>query len=146
MDIKIISMGIPHIPAVAMIDRMCFTCPWSEKAYHDEFNNPNSCTLIACNGDEVIGFVNALIILDECAINNIAILPNYRKKRIAPLLLITLENICRERGVSFITLEVRVSNHTARRLYMKAGFEDVGIRKGFYKKPYEDAILMTKYL
>lgn len=146
MDIKIISMDIPHIPAVARIDKMCFSSPWSEKAYNDEFANPNSYTFIACIGDDVIGFVNAAIVLDECTINNIAIMPNFRKKRIAPLLLITLENICRERGVSFITLEVRVSNHAARRLYRKAGFNDVGIRKGFYKKPDEDAILMTKYL
>ncbi|NMA79298.1 MAG: ribosomal protein S18-alanine N-acetyltransferase [Clostridiales bacterium] len=146
MDVKIISMEIPHIPAVARIDKMCFSTPWSERAYHDEFANPNSYTFIACIGNEVIGYVNAAIVLDECSINNIAIIPNYRKKRIAPLLLITLENLCRERGVSFITLEVRVSNHAARRLYRKAGFDDVGIRKGFYKRPDEDAILMTKYL
>ncbi len=146
MDIKIIPMEIPHIPAVARIDKMCFSIPWSEKAYSDEFANPNSYTFIACIGDDVIGFVNASIVLDECTINNIAILPNYRKKGIAPLLLITLENTCRERGANSITLEVRISNHAARRLYKKAGFDDVGLRKGFYKKPYEDAILMTKYL
>ena len=145
-----------HIKAVAQIERECFSCPWSENAFHDELDNAMSLTLVALWTNEgsksfqekenVAGFVNVRIVKDEVYINNLAVSKEFRLKGIGKGLLSALEDAARNKKASFITLEVRESNLPAISLYKSVGYKKAGMRKGFYREPYENAVLMTKYL
>lgn len=135
-----------HIPQVAQLERECFSLPWSEKSLAEELNNPNAHFLVATENDTVTGYVGIIDICGECNITNIAVFEKYRNKGIASALLKKVIADAVNRNSVFITLEVRESNTSAVNLYNKFGFKEVGRRKGFYSKPTEDAILMTKDL
>ena len=84
--------------------------------------------------------------LDEGYITNVAVRPDARRHGIARRLLQELQKAAEKQGLSFITLEVRVSNVAAIALYEKAGYISVGTRKAFYHDPKEDSMLMTLFL
>lgn len=123
------------------IENACFSQPWSEQAFYDELINPYGITLVAkCDG-VVAGFLNVRDVCGEIYINNIAVSENFRGRGLGQALLLELE----KREFVFITLEVRESNLPAISLYEKMGYEKIGLRKNFYEKPVENAILMTKF-
>ena len=105
------------IPAIAEIERECFSHPWSENALQEELFNDTACFIAAVteNG-EVAGYAGLHCVLDEGYMNNIAVKREYRNKGLATRLLKVLERECRALGLAFITLEVRESNTTARKL------------------------------
>ena len=84
------------------------------------------------------------VILDEGYIANVAVDPKYRKAGVGTLLVRRIFSLAREKGLSFVTLEVRASNENAISLYEKCGFKTEGRRKNFYSDPKEDAIIMTR--
>ena len=90
------------------------------------------------------GFLSVWEVCGEVSINNIAVSENYRRKGIARALLQKM--LSDLSGADSVTLEVRKSNAAAIALYESFGFERVGERRGFYEKPTEDALLMTKIL
>ena len=147
-DIIIVPMEECHVMQVAGLEAQCFSMPWSEKAFADAVESPNYEYIVALDGadDSVIGYAGMQVVLDEAEITNIAVAAPYRRRGIAVKLLEGLEMICRKRNVKYLHLEVRESNTAARSLYGKMGFEIDGIRKNFYKKPDENAVLMTKFL
>lgn len=138
-------MELADAAAVTEIGLQSFSHAWSYQTVCEELNNPNGRTWVCCENEEVLGFVNIACVLDEGGINNIAVFPQHRRKGVADLLLDRLDEEAKALGLAFMTLEVRVSNEPARALYEKHGYEQVGLRKRFYTKPTEDAILMTKY-
>lgn len=143
INIVVRKMAENDIDKVASIEQECFSMPWSNQAFHDEFENEDALTFVAfCNSD-IAGFINGRLVLDEMYINNVAVTLKMRKHGIAKALLNFLENSVKDK-VRFITLEVRQSNIAARTLYQKNGYESVGTRRNFYQEPIEDAILMTK--
>ena len=79
---------------------------------------------------------------DEGQINNVAVAKEYRNQGICTSILTKVMEECKDRGVMAFTLEVRVSNEAAIRVYEKMGFKNCGIRKNYYKKPEEDAMIM----
>jgi len=91
----------------------------------------------------VLGFASIWFVLDEAHISNIAVLELYRRQGIGEQLLISMIKLAIERNARYINLEVRVSNRIAQALYDKYGFEQVGMRYGYYSDNREDAILMT---
>lgn len=97
----------------------------------------------AFSGGELIGHVGVTCVLDEGYITNIAVLPSFRRQGVAIMLLQKLFCFAKDKKLSFIGLEVRSSNSAAKALYEKCGFEVVGIRKGFYSYPKEDAVIMN---
>lgn len=142
-NIVINAMEKRHISDIARIEEMCFSSPWSEDAIGEELNNLHAHYFVAeCDGI-VCGYVGIHTVLDEGYITNIAVDLNFRRQGIASKLLETL--IAKMGELTFITLEVRVSNNPAIALYKSFGFEEVGVRKGYYTKPSEDALLMTKF-
>jgi ribosomal-protein-alanine N-acetyltransferase len=141
--IKIRHMKRSDIKQVAEIERECFSLPWSESAFEEELALSSAIIFAAVFEKKIIGFVSARIVLDEVYINNIAVTADFRKKGVGRLLLSDLEEYVRPMA-AFITLEVRASNKAAKKLYEASGYKAVGIRKNFYEKPIEDAILMTK--
>ena len=131
-----------HIPQVAMLERECFSSPWSEKMLEETFDNPCSYLIVWEDEDKVAGYIGLYKILDEGYITNVAVSPDFRRRGIAYGL---VEKLVEEnRDLSFITLEVRASNTGAIALYEKLGFKQVGVRPKYYSNPEEDAYLMTK--
>ena len=142
-DTKIRHMKCSDIKPVAKIDSQCFSTPWSENAYEEELQLKSAIIFVAELNSEIIGFISTRLVLDEVYINNIAVAADYRKSGVGALLLTDLEDYIKNMA-AFITLEVRESNLPARALYTSCGYKPVGIRKNFYEKPVENAILMTK--
>ena len=97
------------------------------------------------DSEQVVGYVGAYLAVDELSITNVAVFSSYRRCGVADGLMKALNLFATERNLYGITLEVRVSNSAAIALYEKNGYEKSGIRKGFYSKPKEDALIMWKY-
>jgi len=107
-------------------------------------NKPAAPTGPAVQGDEVItGFAGFWIMVDEAHITSIASRAIYRGQGIGELLLQTIIDMAAERKARIVTLEVRVSNSIAQNLYTKYGFNQVGLRRGYYSDNREDALIMS---
>ena len=140
------SLNQSHIHQIALIEKECFSDPWSLDSIKGETENPLAVWFVAMDGEILIGYAGMNHVLDEGYINNVAIKQEYRSKGIATRLLKRLISYGEENSMQFISLEVRASNTNAIELYDKQGFKNVGIRKNFYDHPYEDAIIMTNQL
>ncbi len=136
---KIISMEERHLPALAQIERECFSSPWSEASLREELGK--GIFLVAERDGKVLGYVGCQTVLDEGYITNIAVSPDCRREGVGRSLISGLLERAGEKGLSFVTLEVRASNLPAIGLYKSIGFGKVGVRKNFYGKPTEDAEL-----
>ena len=141
----ITAMDEKHISRIAQIEAECFSVPWSETSLMQELENENAHFLTALLGDAVTGYIGVIEICGEADITNVAVDTRFRRFGIGEKLLKSAEQGAISRNCESITLEVRISNEAAISLYEKSGYEKVGIRKGFYEKPTEDALLMTKY-
>ncbi len=129
---------------IAEIERACFSQPWSEDGIKQELQNDAARFFTAKEGGRVVGYIGMHVVLDECYIANIAVHPEKRHHGTGERLLIHAEKAAEEEGCAFISLEVRVSNAAAIRLYEKRGFQKMGERKNFYSAPTENALIMTK--
>ena len=134
------------LPAIAALERQCFSDPWSVEMLRPELPDDSHDFLLAVEGDTLIGYVGLMTVLDEGYLSNIAVTPERRRQGIAETLLKALLVRARARKLSFVTLEVRAGNTPAQTLYRKLGFTEVGVRRGYYEHPKEDAVLMTLYL
>jgi len=143
-EVEIIPMDYCHVEQVAEIEKECFPCPWSYEAYLAEMSNPLAVVFVAVSGGNVVGYLDAHHVMDECSLNNIAVTGRYREQGIASRLLQRLYTYAEENDVCCIMLEVRRSNLAAQALYSRDGFEEVGMRPNFYTNPTEDALLMNK--
>ena len=133
-----------HVSQIADLERLCFNDPWSENSIASELNNKLSHWLVALDGEKVIGYVGSQTVLGETDMMNIAVHPDYRKRGIATELIQELINALNERNSHSLMLEVRESNDPAKELYLKMGFELVGIRKNYYRNPKENALILRK--
>ncbi len=138
-------MTLDMVPQVALLEQLCFSQPWSQKALEEELSNPLATWLVATDGGRLLGYAGMHRVLDEASVTNVAVDPAYRRKGVAKALLHELEDICRREGAAFLTLEVRASNQNAINLYRSLGFEEVGRRRHYYTHPTEDALLLTKF-
>jgi [ribosomal protein S18]-alanine N-acetyltransferase len=91
----------------------------------------------------IAGFSGIWMMVDEAHITNIAVLKEYQGQGIGGLLLIATIDLAREFNASFLTLEVRASNLVAQKLYSRYGFNQTGLRRGYYLDNREDAIIMS---
>ena len=132
------SMNAAHVPQIARLEELCFSDPWSENSIASELDNPLSMWLVAEEKGAVVGYIGSQTVLDSTDIMNIAVHPDFRRRGVAESLLVELSKRLKERGVSFLMLEVRASNEPAKRLYEKLGFQQVGCRKNYYRNPKED--------
>lgn len=136
-------MELKDIEDVLKIEHECFTLPWSEEAFVNELtHNRFAVYVVIEDGDDVIGYCGVWVIVDEAHVTNIAILPEYRGKKLGEALLTKVMEVTKKLGAEKMTLEVRVSNHIAQGLYRKLGFLDGAIRKGYYTDNKEDALVM----
>lgn len=131
---------------IAEIEAQTFSRPWSQASIEAEIND-ESAVFLACVSDErVVGYVSAKLLCPECYIGNLAVRDGCRRQGIGAALLKTLIDTATENGCNFLSLEVRVSNATAIRLYERSGFRMIGIRKNYYSEPTEDAAIYTLFL
>lgn len=143
---KIVEMKPKHIERLAEIEKLCFSKPWSYDGLAEELSNPLAVFLVAEDGDgNAVGYAGMHHIVDEGYITNIAVHPDFRGRGIATRLLHALDRYAKDHSLALLTLEVRRSNETAVNLYRREGFDEEGVRRGFYEKPSEDALIMTKY-
>lgn len=145
LEFEIREMNQSHIPQVADIEKVCFSRPWSEASLLEGLENPCSRFFVAQSGGEVLGYVGMYCAADESYIDNIAVLPEYRRCGVGRALLSHVCDFSKAEDMSFISLEVRPSNIAAVSLYTEFGFERVGLRPGFYNDPKEDGLIMTLY-
>ena len=133
-----------HVAQIAAIEQLCFSSPWNEDSVAGELTNPLSLWLVALDGAVVAGYVGSQSVLGEADMMNLAVLPSYRRQRIASDLLEALQNALRAENVYSLTLEVRASNEAAVRLYEAHGYAQIGRRPNYYFKPKEDALILRK--
>ena len=145
-NISITNMKSEHIPSLCLLEQQCFSSPWSQSSFEEYLNNPDCIFLVALYENEVAGYIGMYSVLDEGNITNVAVFENYRRLGIGRMLIDELIQRSKQKGLSFLTLEVRKSNNAAISLYKSCGFNEVGQRKEYYSKPTEDAVLMTVQL
>jgi len=116
---------------------------WSKESFFNELNN--KLARYFCAFDEngnLTGYCGCWQILEEAHITNVAVSPDCRRCHIGEALLTTILKSCYKEKIKYLTLEVRVSNEPAIKLYEKYGFKSLGIRKGYYQDNNEDALIM----
>lgn len=143
LETKIEKMNESHLNDIALLEKQCFSVPWSRSALEAELEKENSRFFVAITKNEVSGYIGANNVLGEVYVNNIAVFYNYRGLGIGEKLLSHLIDVSKEENCDFVTLEVRESNISARKLYEKLNFKKVGVRKNFYEQPKEDGVIYT---
>lgn len=132
------------LEAVQAIERASFTTPWPSYAYRNELDsNRLAHYLVVRAGLAVVAYAGIWLLVDEAHVTTFAVDPGWRRRRIGERLILTLLDLAIARGAREATLEVRLSNLAARRLYEKFGFQPVGIRPRYYSDDHEDALIMT---
>lgn len=138
-------MGPEDIDAVVIIEQESFSTPWSRSAFETEMgDNPLARYLVVDMDGQVIGYAGMWLILDEAHVTNVAVLPAYRGQGIGKTLLAALICHAKAQGAVCMTLEVRVSNDGAQRLYSGMGFVPRGLRRQYYTDTREDALIMWR--
>lgn len=130
-----------HLPEVMRIERQVFTPGWSEEAFRSDLRNPAAFYLVLKLDQKIVAYAGMWLVVDEAHITNVAVLPDYRGRNLAKRLIHRLLSVARERGCVKATLEVRVSNTPAQKLYEKFGFRPVATRAKYYDN-VEDALIM----
>ena len=142
MEIR--KMTAAEVPQVAELEKLCFSLPWSEKSVAGELDNPLSVWLVAMEGESLAGYVGSQTVMDETDMMNLAVAPRFRRQGVGEALVNALEASLKDYGSRCLTLEVRDSNAAARALYAKLGFVEIGRRRGYYRDPREDALILRK--
>ena len=144
LRVSIEPMGLDDLPTVQAIEEASFTTPWPPHAYRSEIEtNRLAQYIVARVGGEVVAYAGMWMMVDEAHVTTFAVDPRWRRQRIGERLLLTLLDLARSRRAREATLEVRLSNLAARRLYEKYGFRPVGLRPRYYSDDNEDALIMT---
>lgn len=141
---QIREMQEQDIEQVEQIEKEIFSIPWSGKSFLDACKTPENIYLVCIVDGEIAGYCGLWTVLGEGNITNMAVAQNYRQKGVGKALMQEMEKRGRQKDVSVFFLEVRESNAPARALYETMGYEQIGIRKRFYEKPVEDAVIMSK--
>ncbi len=137
-------MAADDIPAVHAIESASFPTPWPPYAFRQELETNRMARYIVIKaGDRVIAYAGVWLMVDEAHVTTFAVLPAYRRRGIGGLLLSELMVLAADLGAVVVTLEVRLSNAAARRLYQEFGFKPVGVRPRYYSDDGEDALIMT---
>jgi ribosomal-protein-alanine N-acetyltransferase len=144
--IEITKMDETHISAIAEIEKLCFSDPWSENSIAGELSSRLSHWLVALEDGKLLGYIGSQSVLGESDMMNVAVHPDHRRRGIAQMLIGQLMQDLKQRDNLHLSLEVRATNAPAITLYEKLGFETVGRRPNYYRHPKEDALILRKSL
>ena len=135
-------MTLEDIESVYTLSTQCFSEPWSLESIKQELSNTVASYFVAEKGKAIMGYAGLWHVLDEGEVINIAVASEERRRGVGQALLEKLLEEAKVYSLSILHLEVRQSNQAAIALYEKFGFKSIAIRKGYYHKPIEDAVIM----
>jgi [ribosomal protein S18]-alanine N-acetyltransferase len=135
-----------EIDAILAIEQASFTNPWTREMYVAELKNEGVSFfyLARDKGRQIVGFCSFWRVLDELHINNLAVVPELRRRGVATALLRRVMEEAARFGIRRTMLEVRRSNTAARELYERFGFVVAGTRSNYYTNPVEDALVLWR--
>jgi len=142
--VEIRRLELSDLGAIESIEQRAYRTPWSRSMFASELAKPTSICLGAFEGSELVGYIVNSRYVDAWHVMNVAVDPERQRRGIATALLEHLFDLTREDERRGYTLEVRVSNEDAIRLYEKLGFESRGLRRGYYTDNREDALIMWR--
>jgi [ribosomal protein S18]-alanine N-acetyltransferase len=142
VDIR--SLALADLNAIEQIERRSYPTPWSRSMFAGELAKPSSLCLGAFEDDELAGYLVISRYVDAWHVMNIAVAPQFRRRGIATALLQKLFEQTEDGSRRGYTLEVRVSNEGAIKLYERLGFTARGTRRGYYTDNREDALIMWR--
>jgi [ribosomal protein S18]-alanine N-acetyltransferase len=142
-EVEITRMRRRHLRGIMAIERQVYPRPWSPSLFVSEMTSGRSrAYLVAVEGRSVVGYAGVVSYGDEAHITTIAVDPDHQRRKIGTRLLYELIRRAQDMGAHAVSLEVRVTNWGAQRLYARFGFRPVGVRKGYYQETNEDAVVM----
>lgn len=145
MTITVQPARLVDLPGIVEIERAVFGDPWSAQSFREALGHPAVYFACACrDGDDVLGYVVAWFVADEGEIANLAVARPAWGQGVGRALLDAALSEAASHGITAVYLEVRESNERARRLYESRRFEEVGRRRGYYRRPVEDAIVLRR--
>lgn len=145
MNISIREMRESDLDRIMEIEKSTFTTSWSRQSFVLELKqNLLAKYIVGVVDGDVAGYGGIWLIIDEGHITNIAVEEKYRGLGVGNKILEGLIQLCMDKNVNALTLEVRESNEVAKSLYKKHGFVEQGIRPNYYADDNEDAIIMWK--
>lgn len=133
------------LAAIVAIERTAFSDPWSRSGFADLVDRPGVVFLVAELDGHVAGYAVAYHAADEAELANLAVADAWRRRGVAQHLLDAVIAAVRAGGAADLWLEVRASNAAARTLYGAYGFLEAGVRRRYYDRPVEDAIVMRRH-
>jgi ribosomal-protein-alanine N-acetyltransferase len=142
--IEIRVLDLSDLEAIEEIEQRAYPTPWSRSMFASELAKPTSICLGAFEGADLVGYVINSRYVDAWHVMNVAVHPEHQRRGVATALLEKLFERTREDERRGYTLEVRVSNEAAIRLYENLGFESRGLRRGYYTDNREDALIMWR--
>lgn len=144
LKLRVQPMSLDDLLAVHRIEQLSFSVPWPDDAYRSELQaNRLASYLVVRVGDDVVAYGGIWLMVDEAHVTTFAVDPAWRRQGVGETLLLALLDLAVARHAREATLEVRLSNVPARRLYEKYGFRPVGLRPRYYSDNGEDALIMT---
>ncbi|MBU1004105.1 MAG: ribosomal protein S18-alanine N-acetyltransferase [Proteobacteria bacterium] len=135
-------LGVADLAPLVALEQQCFSAPWKEEQFLLGLEREVFKVFGLKDGEELVAYCSFYHVLDEMEILNIAVAPQGRRRGTGRRLLSLVLQICRKMGIQNAHLEVRFGNAAARALYASFGFQETGVRKGYYPDNGEDAILM----
>ncbi len=138
------AMTPEDVPFISKLEEETFSMPWSPASFLQMISQKDTRYYVAEEDGRLLGGCGLWMVAGEGNITNVAVAEDARRRGIGTGLLLHLLKEGDREGVTAYTLEVRVSNEAAIRMYQKLGFVSEGIRPGFYEKPTEDAMIMWK--
>ena len=144
--IEVREMRYEDLDEVMKIENSCFAIPWTRESMQGELFSLMKFYYVALFDGKIAGYGGMWHVVTEGHITNIAVSPDYRRMGVGSAIVDALMQTAEEKEMLGVTLEVRVSNEAAIKLYKKHGFVVTGTRKKYYSDNNEDAYLMWNYL
>ena len=142
----VVPLEADHLDAIAVLEEQAGDVRWTRAQFARELELPFSCFRVGLEKNQVIGYGGFWAVAGEAQITNLVIAPDFRRQGLGRQLIEGLLQFARDRGCTWVTLEVRENNPAAQGLYRKMGFKATGRRPAAYEHPTDAAVLMEKLL
>ncbi len=145
-DLRYVRLAREHVPLLLSLEQEAYRDPWTEGMFYQETHNGASQFFVAYRGESLVGYAGFWFAVDEAHVTKVTVVAKCRRQGLGVALMGFLEEHARSLGARTVRLEVRESNLAARRLYERLGYVQTGLRKGYYTRSKETAVVMSKRL